>query len=120
MGNCLSKDPGHPVEEPSGTTAAAGQDKAVTDGKSNTKGKTTSKGPNKILSERQVAEIKEDTINPEKAAAMLDMGIQVIDLFQKAAKATEMVIPSPLGDLLEKVTSVLEVLKVSLSINPHI
>jgi hypothetical protein len=44
---------------------------------------------------------------------MLDMGIQVIDLFQKVAEVTEIVLPSPLGDVLEKVTSVLNVLKVS-------
>jgi hypothetical protein len=57
-------------------------------------------------------DLKEETLDPKKTTAMLEMGIEVIDLFQKVAKATEMVLPRPLGDVLEKVTSVLNVLKV--------
>jgi hypothetical protein len=48
-------------------------------------------------------ELKDEMVDPKKAAAMLEMGIQVIDLFQKVAEAAEMVLPSPL-----------EVLKVTL------
>jgi hypothetical protein len=107
MGNCFSKDPGHPVEVVSTT---AGETETKT--KSNSKEKTVANGTKGLLSGRQGANLKEETIDPERAAAMLGMGIQVIDLFQKVAKATEMVLPSPLGDVLEKVTSVLEVLKV--------
>jgi hypothetical protein len=108
MGNCFSKDPGHPLEEPVSTTPAV----TDTKGKSDSKEKSAN-GTKKLLSDRQDMDLKEETVDPEKAAAMLEMGIQVIDLFQKAADATKIVLPSPLGDVLEKVTSVLKVLKVS-------
>jgi len=117
MGNCLSKDPGHPVEDPPATTPATGQEKAAANGKPDSKANSTSNAPGKLLSARQDTNLEEEPVDPEKAAAMLDMGIQVIDLFQKAAAATEMVLPSPLGDVLEKVTSVLERLKVSSSVH---
>jgi hypothetical protein len=109
MGNCFSKDPGHPVEEPVSTTPVV----TDTKGKSNSKEASASNGTKGLLSDRQGMNLKEEMVDPEKAAAMLDMGIQVIDLFQKVAEATEMVLPSPMGDVLEKVTNVLKVLKVS-------
>ena len=66
-----------------------------------------------LISNQPNMELKDEVVNLKKVAAMLKMGIHVIDLFQKVAKATEMVLPSPLGDVLEKVTEVLQVLKVS-------
>jgi len=66
-----------------------------------------------LISNRPNMDLKEEKLDPKKTKAMLEMGIEVIDLFQKVAKAAEMVLPSPLGDVLEKVTGVLNVLKVS-------
>jgi len=115
MGNCLSKDQAKDVEEVLQTATAVVKEHVPNATlKDAPAPKVESKG---LLSDRRDMDLKPETVDPKKAAAMLDMGIQVIDLFQKAAKATEMVIPSPLGDILEKVTSVLNVLKVG--IFPH-
>ena len=111
MGNCLSKDKVENGEEILKTAT-----QLVIDHTGNTEEKPTAtpREPKNLLSDRPDMDLKKEDYDSEKAVAALDMGIEVIDLFQKVAKVTEMVLPSPLGDVLEKVTSVLGVLKVCL------
>jgi hypothetical protein len=109
MGNCLSKDQAKDVEEVL-ATATEMASKHIPNPTS--KEAPILKQTNNLLSDRPDMNLKAEKLDPKKTAAMLDMGIQVIDLFQKAANAAEVVLPSPLGDALEKVTSVLNVLKV--------
>jgi hypothetical protein len=110
MGNCLSKDQSQDVEDVI-TTAAEIAAKHVPN--LTPKEEPTPKEPRTLISNRPNMDLKEEKLDPKKTTAMLEMGIEVIDIFQKVAKATEMVLPSPLGDVLEKVTGVLNVLKVS-------
>ena len=113
MGNCFSKVNGESGEERV-SVAPTTLTTSTTAVKLNTKETTIPPVPKVLISGRpNMNNLKEEKVDPEKAAVMLGMGIQVIDLFQKVAAATEMVLPSPLGDILEKVTSVLGVLKVS-------
>jgi hypothetical protein len=114
MGNCLSKDQSQDVEDVL-TTAAEIASKHVPN--LAPKEGPTPKEPRTLISNRPNTNLKEEKLDPKKTKAMLEMGIEVIDLFQKVAKATELVLPSPLGDVLEKVTGVLNVLKVSPFIN---
>jgi hypothetical protein len=109
MGNCLSKDQAQDVEEVL-TTAAEIASKHVPN--SAPKEAPAPKESKTLISNRPNMDLKEEKLDPKKTKAMLEMGIEVIDLFQKVAKATELVLPSPLGDVLEKVTGVLNVLKV--------
>ncbi|KIM23448.1 hypothetical protein M408DRAFT_27896, partial [Serendipita vermifera MAFF 305830] len=108
MGNCVSKDQAEDAEEILKTTVKAVASQVV---KEDPQEPQTTPKSNNLLSGRPDMDLKEEGYDPEKAKAALDMSIEVIDLFQKAAKVTEMVLPSPLGDVLEKVTSVLGVLK---------
>jgi len=121
MGNCLSKDKLEGGDEPAIDVANVGSKKkpAATESNGASAKKDTPQdsavvsSSKNLLSDRKNLDVKDEVVNTEKTAAALDMGLQIIDWFQKAAKATEVVIPSPLGDVLEKVTSVLEILKVS-------
>lgn len=79
------------------------------------KEKQVDPSPETVISARTDVQFKTDTIDPAKKIAMCEMGIQVIDLFQQAAKVTEVVLPSTVSELLEKLTGVLGVLKVSSS-----
>ena len=110
MGNCFSKDQAQDVEDVI-TTAAEMASKHVPD--PTPKEAPAPKESKTLISNRPNMDLKEEKLDPKKTKAMLEMGVEVIDLFQKVAKATEMVLPSPLGDVLEKVTGVLNVLKVS-------
>lgn len=109
MGNCISKDQAKDAEEVITTVAglAGDQLKLPT---SEQKPTPTPERTN-LLSQQSNKEFKDEVVDPQRTAAMLQMGITIIDLFEKTAKATEMVLPSPLGDVLEKVTGVLKVLK---------
>ncbi|KIM23456.1 hypothetical protein M408DRAFT_263466 [Serendipita vermifera MAFF 305830] len=108
MGNCISKDHGKDADEVLTTVVKVAASQVVN---SNPKQAPAPLKSNILASERPDMNIKDEVYDPEKTAAALEMGIQVVDLFQKAAKVTEMVIPSPLGEVLEKVTKVLGVLK---------
>ena len=55
---------------------------------------------------------KENTVDPAKQIAGYELAIHVIDIFQSVAESTELVLPTPVGMLLEKLTKVLGVLKV--------
>jgi hypothetical protein len=114
MGNCLSKDQAHDVEDVL-TTAAEMASKHVPN--PTPEEVPAPKESKTLISNQPNMDLKEEKLDPKKTAAMLEMGIEVIDIFQKVAKATEMVLPGPLGEVLEKVTKVLNVLKVSLFYN---
>ena len=112
MGNCFSKDHGESGEERVSTVPAASTT-ATTAAKPNGKEKVAPLKPKTLASGRtDITNLKDEQIDTEKAAALFDMSLTVIDYFQKAADVTEMVLPSPLGSALEKITNVLGVLKV--------
>ncbi|KIM22150.1 hypothetical protein M408DRAFT_28960 [Serendipita vermifera MAFF 305830] len=110
MGNCLSKDQAEGAEEVLTATAKVVLSHVPDSG---AKGEAVPppRESKTILSGRPDMDFKQEGYDSDKAIAAINMGIEVIDLFQKVAKVTEMVLPSPLGDVLEKVTSVLGVLK---------
>ena len=112
MGNCFSKNNGETEEERVSSVPVAATTPTTTV-KPNGNAEATPPALKILISGRtDINNLKEERIDMEKSAAFFDMSLTVIDYFQKAADVTEMVLPSPLGDVLKKVTSVLGVLKV--------
>ncbi|KIM23447.1 hypothetical protein M408DRAFT_320998 [Serendipita vermifera MAFF 305830] len=109
MGNCLSKDQATDAEAIGKKTIQAVVSRVVKEDPK--EAPEAPKSTNILASERPDMNLKEEEFDPAKAKAVLDMGIQVIDLFEKTANVAGMVFPSPVGDILKKVTSVLGVLK---------
>jgi hypothetical protein len=68
--------------------------------------------PDTLLVRTENIDFKEDTVSPARKIAGYELAISVIDIFQQVMEWTETVLPSPVGMILEKVTKVLEVLKV--------
>jgi hypothetical protein len=71
--------------------------------------------PETLLSLRNEYHMKQENSDPARKIVLYEMGIQALDLFQQVAKVTELVLPSPVGHLLEKVTGILGILKVGVS-----
>jgi hypothetical protein len=71
--------------------------------------------PETLLSLRNECHTKQENSDPVPKIVLYEMGIQVLDLFQQVAKVTELVLPSPVGNILEKVTGILGILKVGVS-----
>jgi hypothetical protein len=71
--------------------------------------------PETLLSSRKEYHLKQENVDPARKVALYEMGIQAVDLFQQVARVTELVPPIPVGDLLEKLTGVLGILKVGVS-----
>lgn len=68
--------------------------------------------PDTLLVKTESIHFKENTVDPARKIAGYELAIKVIDIFQSVAESTELVLPNPVGMLLEQLTKVLEVLKV--------
>lgn len=68
--------------------------------------------PDTLLVETESVNFKENTVDPARKIAGYGLAIKVIDIFQSVAESTGLVLPNPVGMLLEQLTKVLEVLKV--------
>jgi hypothetical protein len=66
-----------------------------------------------LLSSRPGDRLKPEKMDSETKLAMLELGIQAMDLCQKVVAITDLALPNLLGDILDKVTDVLSILKVS-------
>ena len=57
---------------------------------------------------------EEDTVDPARRIDRYNLAVRVITILQQGAELTAPLVPTPVGKILEKITKVLEALKVGL------
>ena len=74
--------------------------------------------PDTLLVKTESIHFKEDTVDPARDIMGLEVVIRVIDVFRPVVACTQFVLPTPVGILLEQLTTALGVLKVgSVTVN---
>jgi hypothetical protein len=68
--------------------------------------------PDNLLVKTENIHFKENTVDPARKVAGYKLAIAVIDIFQPVAECTDLVLPTPVGMLLEQLSKALGVLKV--------
>jgi hypothetical protein len=72
----------------------------------------SSTAPDTLLMKIESIHFKENAVDSAREIAGCELAIAVIDIFQPAVERTELVLPTPVGILLEQLTKALGVLKV--------
>jgi hypothetical protein len=74
--------------------------------------------PDTLLVKTESIHFKENTVDPARKIAGYKLAIAVIDIFQPVVECTDIVLPNPVGMLLEQLSKALGVLKVgSVTVN---